>query len=82
MALFPLFYCSSVTTDNFSHNLDAFHCPPGETFGLGFYFCHFFHSLSLRRWGEEASEDGDSGLAMFFCSGKFDGDGSKFLVKS
>lgn len=59
MALFPLFYCGSVTTDNFPHNLDAFHCPSGETFGLGFYCCHFFHSVPLRRWGEEALEVGD-----------------------
>lgn len=25
--LFPLFYCGFVTTDKFSHNLDAFHLP-------------------------------------------------------
>lgn len=54
VTLFPLFYCGSVTRDNFSHNLDAFHLPPEETSGLGFYCGHLFNSLSSRRSGAEA----------------------------
>lgn len=65
MTLFPLFYGDSVTRDSLPHNLDAFHLPPGETSGLGFYCHHLFNSLSSRRSGAEASEDG--GLVSSPC---------------
>lgn len=47
VALFPLFYCGSATTDNFSYNLDACHLSPGETSGLSFIVAISF-ILSLR----------------------------------
>lgn len=66
VALFPLFHCVSVTTNNFPHSLDVFRFSPGETSGLGFYCCHSFHFLSSRRCRKETSKDGGLGALLWF----------------